>query len=103
MFDLNNGMDIIRALHPPNKGGRPKKYINDADIVSYKEAGWSNRTIAVSMGISRSTINRRVKSLIEQGYIDPSKYDYNFNNPSAAKQPRRTDKERWEFWHGPGV
>lgn len=103
MFQLNNGIDIIRSLHSTNKGGRPKKIINDEDIISYKEAGWSNRTIAVSMGISRSTINRRVKSLIEQGYIDPSKYDYNFNNPSAAKQPRRTDKKRWEFWHGPGV
>ena len=100
---LNNGIDIIQALHPPNKGGRPKKIINDVDIIAYKEAGWSNRTIAVSIGVSRSTINRRVKSLIKQGYINPSKYDYNFDNPSAANQPRRTDKERWEFWHGPGV
>lgn len=101
MFE--NGLDIVRALSSVRPPGRPKKYVNDEDIVLYKEAGWSNRTIAVSMGISRATINRRVLDLVKQGRIKPEDYDYNFNNPSAKAQPRRTDKERWEYWHGPGV
>lgn len=103
MFNFDNGLDIIRAIHEPKRTGRPRKFVNDVDIIAYKEAGWSNRTIATSMGISRSTVNRRVADLIKQGKIDPKTYDYNFSNPSAAKQPRRTDKERWEYWHGPGV
>lgn len=88
----NNGLDILRALHPPKKMGRPRKFVDDDEILVYKEAGWSNRTIAVSLGVSKDTINRRVKKLIKDGIIDPSKYDYNFNNPSAAEQPRRKNK-----------
>lgn len=103
MFNFDNGLDIIRAIHEPKRTGRPRKFVNDADIIAYKEAGWSNRTIAVSMNVSRETINRRVRELIEQGRIDPKSYNYNFNNPSAAEQPRRKNKERWEMWHGPGV
>lgn len=103
MLNFDNGLDIVRALSSVRPPGRPKKYISDEDIILYKEAGWSNRTIAVSMGVSRSTINRRVADLIKHGKIDPESYDYNFDNPSAAQQPRRTDKERWEYWHGPGV
>lgn len=99
----NSGLDILRALNPPKKPGRPRKFIDDDEILIYKESGWSNRTIAVSLGVSKDTINRRVKKLVEEGIIDPSKYDYNFNNPSAAEQPRRKNKERWEMWHGPGV
>lgn len=103
MFNFDNGLDIIRAIHEPKRTGRPRKFVNDADIIAYKEAGWSNRTIAVSMNVSRETINRRVRELIKKGRIDPNSYDYNFNNPSAAEQPRRKNKERWEHWHGPGV
>lgn len=100
---LENGLDIIRALSPIRPPGRPRKYVSDDDLVLYKEAGWSNRTIAVSMGVSRATINRRVIELVKEGRIKPEEYNYNFNNPSATMQPRRTDKERWEYWHGPGV
>ena len=103
MFNFDNGLDIVRALSSVRPPGRPKKYVSDEDIILYKEAGWSNRTIAVSMGVSRSTINRRVSDLVKQGLIKPEEYDYNFNNPSAAEQPRRKNKERWEMWHGPGV
>ena len=99
----NNGLDILRALNPPKKTGRPRKFVNDDDIILYKEAGWSNRTIAVSMGVSKDTINRRVRKLVEDGLIDPNRYDYNFDNPSPNDQPRRKNKERWEMWHGPGV
>lgn len=100
---LKSNLDILHVLHPPNRTGRPKIFINDADIITYKQAGWSNRTIAVSMNVSRSTINRRVNDLIKKGYINPDDYDYNFSNPSAATQPRRKNKEQWEFWHGKGV
>jgi hypothetical protein len=103
MFNFDNGLDIVRALSSVRPPGRPRKFVNDADIIAYKEAGWSNRTIATSMGVSRSTINRRVSDLVKQGLIKPEEYDYNFNNPSAAEQPRRKNKERWEHWHGPGV
>lgn len=99
----NNGLDILRALNPPKKTGRPRKFVNDDDIILYKEAGWSNRTIAVSMGVSKDTINRRVRKLVEDGLIDPNRYDYNFDNPSPNDQPRRKNKESWELWHGPGV
>lgn len=102
-LNVNNGLDLLRILHAPKKTGRPRKLVNDDDIILYKEAGWSNRTIAVSMGVSKDTINRRVKKLISDGRIDPDSYDYNFDNPSAADQPRRKNKERWEMWHGPGV
>ncbi|PEY46234.1 hypothetical protein CN359_31210, partial [Bacillus thuringiensis] len=90
MLNFDNGLDIVRALSSVRPPGRPKKYVSDEDIILYKEAGWSNRTIAVSMGVSRSTINRRVSDLVKQGLIKPEEYDYNFNNPSAAQQPRRT-------------
>jgi len=49
---LDNGLDIVRALSSVRPPGRPRKYVSDEDIILYKEAGWSNRTIAVSMGIS---------------------------------------------------
>ena len=102
-FNPDNGLDILRTMRSPKKIGRPKKFIDDEEILIYKQAGWSNRTIAVSMGVSKDTINRRVKRLIKEGVINPDSYDYNFNNPSAAEQPRRKNKERWERWHGPGV
>lgn len=102
-FNYKNGLDLLRIIHPPKKTGRPRKFVNDDDIILYKEAGWSNRTIAVSLGVSKDTINRRVRKLVENGIINPDNYDYNFDNPSASDQPRRKNKERWELWHGPGV
>ena len=102
-FNPDNGLDILRTLKSPKKMGRPKKFVDDEEIIIYKQAGWSNRSIAVSLGVSKDTINRRVKRLIKEGVINPDSYDYNFNNPSAAEQPRRKNKESWEFWHGPGV
>lgn len=83
--------------------GRPKKFVDDEEILICKQAGWSNRTIAVNLGVSKDTINRRVRKLIKDGVINPDNYDYNFDNPSASDQPRRKNKERWEMWHGPGV
>ncbi|MBF1419270.1 MAG: winged helix-turn-helix domain-containing protein [Prevotella histicola] len=90
-------------MKSPKQMGRPKKFVDDEEILIYKQAGWSNRTIAISLGVSKDTINRRVRKLIENGIINPDKYDYNFSNPSVSDQPRRKNKERWEMWHGPGV
>lgn len=102
-FNPDNGLDILRTMKSPKQMGRPKKFVDDEEILICKQAGWSNRTIAVSLGVSKDTINRRVRKLIENGIINPDNYDYNFSNPSAADQPRRKNKERWELWHGPGV
>lgn len=63
--------EIAEAIHLHgeilNKGGRPRKTIDELKIIELAAKGYRMNEIATLCGVSRSTLNRRYEAACEKG------------------------------------